>query len=131
MSDASAPGSDRAAPAPVAPPPGAPISFDDFAKVQLRVATVLTAEVHPQADKLLLLQVDLGTEKRQIVAGIRGHYEPEALVGRQIIVVANLAPRTMRGKESQGMLLAASTPDRSAVVVLSPERPVPAGSVVS
>ena len=107
------------------------IQFDDFAKLNLRVATVTKAEAHPAADKLLVLQVDLGTEQRQIVAGIRGHYEPEALVGRQIVVVANLAPRTMRGLESQGMLLAASTPDHSQVILLTPERTIAAGSKVS
>lgn len=107
------------------------IQFDDFAKLNLRVATVTKAEAHSAADKLLVLQVDLGTEQRQIVAGLRGHYEPEALVGRQIIVVANLAPRTMRGLESQGMLLAASTPDHSQVILLTPERTIAAGSKVS
>jgi methionine--tRNA ligase beta chain len=121
--------SDKPQPAPNAP--ASAITFDDFARVHLRVATVLAAEPHPQADRLLVLQVDLGTERRQIVAGIRGYYEPAALVGRQIVVVANLAPRTMRGQESQGMLLAASTPDRSDVVLLAPDRPVPPGSVVS
>lgn len=110
-------------------PPG--ITFDDFAKVDLRVATVLKAEPHPNADKLLVLQVDLGQEHRQILAGIRQFCDPADLVGRQIIVVANLAPRSMRGLESQGMLLAASTPDRSDVVILTPQRPVPPGSRVS
>ncbi len=106
------------------------INIDDFLKVQLRVATILSAEEHPQADKLIVLKVDLGSEQRQIIAGIRGYYQPADLVGRQIIVVANLAPRMMRGLESQGMLLAASTADRSAVVLLSPEKPVPAGTSV-
>lgn len=109
----------------------ATIQFDDFAKVDLRVATVLKAEPHPNADKLLLLQVDLGTEQRQIVAGIRAFYAPEQLVGKQVIVVANLAPRAMRGFDSQGMLLAASTADRSAVIVLTPEKPIAPGSKVS
>ncbi|MFO0839992.1 MAG: methionine--tRNA ligase subunit beta [Phycisphaerae bacterium] len=107
------------------------ISFDDFAKVDLRVATVVSAEPHPSADKLIVLQVDLGAEKRQILAGLRQFYEPAALVGRQIIVVANLAPRVMRGLESQGMLLAASSADRSAVIVLTPDRPIEAGAKVS
>ncbi|MCG3127307.1 MAG: Methionine--tRNA ligase [Phycisphaerae bacterium] len=107
------------------------IQIDDFAKVDLRVATVLDAQAHPNADKLLVLRVDLGTEQRTICAGIRAYYEPAALVGRQVIVVANLAPRAMRGVESQGMLLAASTSDRSSIVVLSPEKPIAAGSRVS
>ncbi len=107
------------------------IQFDDFLKLDLRIATVKQAEVHPQADKLLVLQVDLGTEQRQVVAGIRGHYEPEALVGKQIVVVANLAPRTMRGLESQGMLMAASTPNHEQVILLTTDREVPPGSTVS
>ena len=84
------------------------ITIDDFAKVELRVAQILVAERVPKADKLLRLEIDLGTEKRQILAGIAEHYEPEKLVGRKIVVVANLAPRKMRGLESNGMLLAAS-----------------------
>jgi methionyl-tRNA synthetase len=84
------------------------ISIDDFAKVELRVAQILVAERVPKADKLLRLEIDLGYEKRQILAGIAQHYEPEKLIGRKIVVVANLAPRKMRGLESNGMLLAAS-----------------------
>ena len=84
------------------------ISIDDFAKVELRVAQILVAERVPKADKLLRLEVDLGYEKRQILAGIAQYYEAEKLIGRKIIIVANLAPRKMRGLESNGMLLAAS-----------------------
>jgi methionyl-tRNA synthetase len=84
------------------------ITIDDFTKVELRVAQILVAERIPKADKLLRLEVDLGYEKRQILAGIAQFYEPEKLVGRKIIIVANLAPRKMRGLESNGMLLAAS-----------------------
>ncbi|MGA2205587.1 MAG: methionine--tRNA ligase [Terracidiphilus sp.] len=84
------------------------ITIDDFAKVELRVAQILVAERVPKADKLLRLEVDLGYEKRQILAGIAQHYEPEKLIGRKIVIVANLAPRKMRGLESNGMLLAAS-----------------------
>jgi methionyl-tRNA synthetase len=96
-----------AEPAAAAPQP-AQISIDDFAKVELRVAQILVAERVPKADKLLRLEVDLGTEKRQILAGIAEYYEPEKLIGRKIVIVANLAPRKMRGLESNGMLLAAS-----------------------
>jgi methionyl-tRNA synthetase len=92
------------------------ISIDDFAKVELRVAQVLVAERIPKADKLLRLEVDLGNEKRQILAGIAEHYAPEKLIGRKIVIVANLAPRKMRGLESNGMLLAASLPDGSPVL---------------
>ena len=84
------------------------ITIDDFAKVELRVAQILVAERVPKADKLLRLEVDLGTEKRQILAGIAEYYEPEKLIGRKIVIVTNLAPRKMRGLESNGMLLAAS-----------------------
>jgi methionyl-tRNA synthetase len=84
------------------------ISIDDVVKVDLRVAQILVAERVPKADKLLRLEVDLGYEKRQILAGIAQYYEPETLVGRKIVIVANLAPRKMRGLESNGMLLAAS-----------------------
>lgn len=107
------------------------IQYDDFARLDLRVATVREAQEHPNADKLLVLKLDVGGNERQVVAGLRGYYTPESLVGRQIVIVANLAPRMMRGVESQGMLLAASTEDRSAVVVLSPERSVPAGCKVT
>ena len=84
------------------------VTIDDFAKMDLRVAQILVAERVPKADKLLRLEIDLGYEKRQILAGIAQYYEPEKLVGRKIVIVANLAPRKMRGLESNGMLLAAS-----------------------
>lgn len=107
------------------------IPFDDFAKLDLRVARVLEAKAHPNADKLLILQVDMGTEKRQLVAGIRGHYEPEQLVGKSIVVVANLTPRKMRGEESQGMLLAASTEDHAQVILVTTMSDIAPGSKVS
>ncbi len=107
------------------------ITFDDFAKIDLRVARVLEARPHPNADKLLVLQIDLGTEQRQIVAGIRGYYEPDQLVGKSIVVVKNLAPRTMRGETSNGMLLAASNEDRSQVILLTPMSDIPPGAKVS
>ncbi|QDU34625.1 Methionine--tRNA ligase [Poriferisphaera corsica] len=108
------------------------ITFDDFMKIDLRVATILEAELHPNADRLIKLQIDLGEEKRQICAGIKGHYEPEELVGKQIIVVANLAPRKIRGEESNGMLLAASAGDDDdrSVILLTPGKPIAPGSSV-
>lgn len=109
----------------------AQIQFDDFAKVDLRIATILKAEPHPNADKLLVLQVDLGSEQRQILAGIRAYCDPTTLVGRQVVVVANLAPRALRGLESQGMLLAASDESRTTLALLAPEKPMPAGAKVS
>ena len=94
-----------------------PITYDDFAKLELRVATVLEAKPHPNADKLLLLQVDVGDQQKQIVAGIRQHYTPEQLVGKRIVIVNNLAPAVIRGETSNGMLLAASSGEK--VVVLT------------
>src|SRR5262249_39232795 len=84
------------------------ITIDDFSKVDLRVATVLEAERVKGADKLLRLVVDLGFEKRQILAGIALAYQPESLVGRKVVIVANLQPRKLRGLESNGMIVAAS-----------------------
>jgi methionine--tRNA ligase beta chain len=107
------------------------ITFDDFAKIKLRVGRVISAMDHPNADKLLVLKVDLGNEQRQICAGVKGFYTADQLVGKNIILVANLAPRMMRGQESQGMLLAASNADRSKVIVLSPEADIEPGSVVT
>lgn len=107
------------------------IQYEDFAKLDLRVARVVEAAAHPNADRLLVLKVDVGGEQRQIVAGIRGYYEPEQLVGKLIVVLKNLAPRAMRGVESQGMLLAASTDDRAQVIVLSPSAEIAPGSKVS
>ncbi|HLO42543.1 MAG TPA: methionine--tRNA ligase subunit beta [Phycisphaerales bacterium] len=125
------------APAPAAPaqPEARPqIMIDDFAKVELKVAKVVKAEFHPSADKLLKLQLDDGSgTPRQICAGIRANYTPESLVGRSIIIVANLAPRNLRGEESRGMLLAASSTGADGVrqvVILSPAGDVPPGSLV-
>lgn len=112
------------------------IAFEDFARVDLRVARVVVAEPHPNADRLLKLQVDDGSgEPRQICAGVRDFYSPEDLVGRLIVIVANLAPRTIRGEESRGMLLAASDASKGAadrtVVLLSPMGEIAPGAVVS
>jgi tRNA-binding protein len=105
------------------------ISIDDFRKVELKIATIKSAEPHPNADKLMVLQIDLGSEQRQICAGIRNHYTPEELIGKQIVVVANLETAKLRGLESQGMLLAAS--DEGRVIILTPERPALPGAKVS
>src|SRR5438552_18763005 len=119
------------APAPAAAPASNIITYDDFAKLELPVATVIDCKAHPNADKLLVLQIDLGTEKRQICAGLRQHYAPEQLVGKQIVIVANLAPRTMRGEISQGMLLAATDPNTNKVIFVTPSEIVGVGSKVS
>ncbi len=104
------------------------ITIDDFAKVELRVAQVLVAERVPKSDKLLRLEVDLGDEKRQILAGIAQHYEPEKLIGRKVVIVANLAPRKMRGLESNGMIVAASIGDEGAPVLAGFLEDVPVGA---
>ena len=108
------------------------INYDDFAKLDLRVATVIECRPHANADKLLVLQIELaGGERRQICAGLRQHYPAEQLVGKQIVVVANLAPRQMRGETSNGMLLAATDPQTNKVIVVTPGEPVAPGSKVS
>lgn len=112
------------------------IQYDDFARIDLRVAIVRSAEYHPNADKLLRLQLDDGTPSgRQICAGIRGHYEPAQLVGRQIVIVANLEARKIRGEISQGMLLAAGDlthgEENRQVVILTVDKPVAPGSTIS
>ena len=110
-------GSGQPAPAPAAQPQAAvPVStandgritIDDFAKIELRVGMVKVAERVPKADKLLRLEIDIGAEVRQVVAGIAEAYAPETLVGRKVVIVANLAPRKLRGLESNGMIVAAS-----------------------
>jgi tRNA-binding protein len=95
------------------------ITYDDFAKLELRVAKVVEARPHPNADKLVLLQVDVGDQQKQIVAGIRQHYTPEQLVGKLIVIVDNLAPVMLRGETSNGMLLAATSGEK--VIVLTPD----------
>jgi methionyl-tRNA synthetase len=95
------------------------ITIDDFAKIDLRVAQIVVAERIPKADKLLRLEVDLGTERRQILSGIAEFYTPEELIGKRIAIIANLAPRKMRGLESHGMLLAASGEDHSSKPILA------------
>jgi len=114
------------------------ITFEDFAKVDLRVAKITHAEPHPNADRLIKLQLDDGSgTPRQICAGVKAYYNPDDLVGKQIIIVANLAPRTIRGEESNGMLLAASDAPKDDpnaernVVLLTPMSEIPAGSSVS
>lgn len=102
------------------------ISFDDFKKVELRVATVLAAERVEGSEKLLKLRVSLGEEERQIVAGIGKKYDPTTLPGRQIVIVANLEPRSLMGLESQGMLLAANGSDGP--VLLQPDSEIQPGA---
>ena len=102
------------------------IAFDDFKKVDLKIARITEAEEVAGTEKLLKLQIDLGGEKRQIVAGIKKSYQAKDLIGREIVVVVNLEPRMVMGIESNGMLLAAS--DDSGPVLLRPDKDVPPGS---
>lgn len=104
------------------------ISIDRFFKTELKVALVLAAERIEGTDKLMKLQIDLGTEQRQLVAGVALSYEPEALIGKRIIVVANLKPAKIRGVESQGMLLAADLDGRP--IVASFDEDIPPGTRV-
>lgn len=153
MSDTAPAPASAAAPAPAAAPAarevqGSPllpnIAYDIFAQVDLRVATVRHAEAHPNADKLLKITLDDGTpEGRQVCAGIKAGYDPATLIGTQVVIVANLEPRKLRGEISQGMILAASSMKALAgaadgaplserdVFVLRPDAAVPAGSKVS
>jgi methionyl-tRNA synthetase len=106
------------------------IVFDDFAKIDLKVGTIVAAEKVEKADKLLKLQVDLGFETRTIVSGIAMHFAPEAIVGKQVTVVCNLAPRKMRGIESNGMILMAEDANGK-LHFINPEDPINPGSGVS
>ena len=109
------------------------VSFEEFAKLDLRIAKVVQVQDHPNADKLICMTIDLGGQQRQIIAGLKGHYAPEELLGRQIVVVTNLQPRKVRGLESHGMLLAAvfGEKDSQRVVILAPDKDVPAGAEVA
>jgi len=104
------------------------INFDDFLKMDIRIGKVLNVEEHPNADKLYVLRVDIGEKEIQLVAGIKNYYAADELIGRNIVVLTNLEPRTLRGIESQGMLLAAQSEET--ISVLSPDKEVPAGSKV-
>jgi|SRR5690349_9571808 len=123
---------DPAAPTPApAPAPAGPVkvTIDDFKKLEFRTGKVLECVPHSNADKLYVLKVDLGTETRQIVSGIRAFYQADELVGKTVVVVANLQSAMLRGIESQGMVLAAS--GAGTVSLLTPVREVPPGSKVS
>ena len=104
------------------------ISYADFEKLDLRVAKIVATEAIEASEKLIKISLDVGGESRQIVAGIRKYYSPEELVGKLIVIVANLEPRKLMGEESRGMLLAAS--DDEHVVLLTPEREIISGAHV-
>ena len=104
------------------------LSFEDFKRVELRVAKILDVQEIPGADRLWKLQIDVGSEKKEIVAGIKKFYSREALLGRSIVVVHNLAPSVIRGVESKGMLLAAK--DGAELALLGIDKDLPPGSIV-
>ncbi|MBI3466151.1 MAG: methionine--tRNA ligase subunit beta [Planctomycetes bacterium] len=105
------------------------VSIADFRRLDLRIAKILEARPHPNADRLVLLKVDVGGQQKQIIAGIRAWYTPESLVGRSIVVVNNLQPAMLRGEESNGMLLAATSGDQ--VILLTPDRECLSGAKIS
>lgn len=104
------------------------VTFDDFKKLDMRIAMILEAEKIPGSEKLIKLKIDIGEGERQLVAGIGQFYATEELIGRRIAVVVNLEPKMLMGLESQGMLLAADSPEGP--VLLMPDREVPAGSKI-
>ncbi len=104
------------------------VTIEDFRKLELKVAKIKEVQDHPNADKLYIIIIDLGDKTKQVVAGIKGSYKKEDLVGKQAVVVDNLEPAVLRGVESQGMLLAAS--DETGIVIISPAREVKLGSIV-
>jgi methionyl-tRNA synthetase len=106
------------------------ISYEYFSKIQLKTAKILEAEKIKKSKKLVKLIIDIGDERRQIVAGIGEHYSPEALVGKTIVVVTNLEPAKLMGVESEGMLLAASTEDGSKLTLITTLADIPPGSRV-
>jgi methionine--tRNA ligase beta chain len=104
------------------------VTIEDFKKTELIIAQIKEVKEHPNADRLYVLKVDTGSGERQMVAGIRTSYKPEDLVGRRVVIVANLESAVIRGEESQGMVLAAS--DESGISVIGPDRDVVLGSRV-
>ena len=129
---AAATGGKNAQPSTPASPavPAGPATINDFRRIDLRVAEVVAAEALPKSKKLLKLTVSLGQEQRTILAGIAQHYAPADLVGKKVVVVANLEPAKLMGLESQGMVLAGSTDDDGALAVLVLDRDLPAGAKV-
>jgi methionyl-tRNA synthetase len=102
--------------------------IDDFKKLEIKIGKILEVNDHPNADKLYVVKVDIGDGQRQLVAGIKGSYTKESLVGKQVVVLTNIDPATLRGVESQGMILAAS--DETGISVLTTDKPVKLGSIV-
>jgi len=104
------------------------ITFDEFKRIEIKTAKILDVRDHPDADKLYIVDIDLGSEKRQIVAGIKKHYTPQELIGKDVAVIVNLQPAIIRGVESNGMLLAAS--DSEMLSILTLDKSLPSGSTI-
>jgi methionyl-tRNA synthetase len=120
----------NASEAPALPPLAPEITYDQFAPLDLRVAQVLEAERVPKADRLLKLTLDTGLDRRTVLSGIAEHFSPEEVVGRRVILLANLAPRAMRGIESQGMILMADNPETGKLAFVQPDGDLPVGATV-
>ena len=119
----------RETPAPPVAATPQEVSIEEFGRLAFRVGLITAAQDHPNADRLLVLTVDLGEPSpRQVVAGIKTSYQASELIGKHVVIVANLKPAKLRGVESQGMALAAS--DGSSIILVSPERPIKPGSQV-
>lgn len=104
------------------------VTIEDFRKLELKIAKIIEAQEHPNADKLLVLTLDVGDRTKQVVAGIKSSYTKEELIGKYVVLVDNLEPVVLRGIESQGMILAGS--DDSGIAIVSPERDLKPGSIV-
>ncbi len=104
------------------------IKFQDFKKMDIRIAEIKEAKDHPNADKLLVLKIDTGTEEKQVVAGIKGFYTPEEIVGKKVVAITNMEPAVIRGEESAGMVLMASGDDSMCFLV--PEKESKSGNII-
>jgi len=107
------------------------VKFSEWLKLDLRVGKILSVEDHPNADKLYVIEVDLGAEKRKLVAGLKQHYKPKELVGKLCIVAVNLEPAVLRGIKSEGMILAAVSEDKTKVKLIKPDKDIEIGSRIS
>jgi methionyl-tRNA synthetase len=107
------------------------IKFDEWQKLDLRVGKILSVENHPNADKLYIIEVDIGTEKRKLVAGLKQYYKPKELIGKLCIVFCNLEPAVLRGVKSEGMILAAVSEDKKEVKIIQPAKEIELGSKIS
>ena len=104
------------------------VPFEEFRKLEFKIAEIISASDHPNADKLVVLKIRVGENEKQIVAGIKAHYPPDTLVGKKIVIVDNLEPAVIRGEKSEGMLLAAS--DDTTLTLVVPEKPISSGAKV-